>query len=621
MHKGHQTLIYLPLFALPAFASKDAGFDTVQVVLEMHCSSCHGEKKKKAGIDFTSFTSTQQAVENYKLWKQVEEQVSFGEMPPDSEEPMQEEGKGALLSWIRSTFDTSRPDPGPPPSRQLTRDEYDQTVRDLLWINFSAANSAGIPREEVVDGYRNRAGGLVIEPLLMEKYFSAADGALQYLFTNNGGRGGLDRLLQGQPKAGVPDKEAARIVLEGFLTRAFRRPVIKAEVEKYAKIADSSLDSGDGFKNAVKKAMKAPLVSPHFLVRLEQNPEGKGGTIARVPDHELAVRLSYFLWGTMPDNELSLAVAEGKLSTPEGLSGQVRRMLGDYRANSLTRNLFEEWLGLPGLNHSLPTQNHFPTFTRSLRDSMAREVREFCECLRKEDRSILELLDSDYTYVNPELARHYGIEPIPEGKEFVKVELNSAYHRGGVLSMAAILTMTSHRDRTKPTARGKWILDVLLGTPPPPPPANVGNFAPLDKNKPEPASFREKLDLHSEDPNCSVCHKKIDPLGFALENYDGIGAWREDIGGKPVDNRAKLPGIAEFKGVEGLRQILDGKKDLFVRNAAAQMLSYAIGRDLNYYDEPALDEITASLAANGYRYSAIVMGIVESYPFQHRKAE
>ncbi|MFQ3592676.1 MAG: DUF1588 domain-containing protein [Gemmataceae bacterium] len=250
---------------------------------------------------------------------------------------------------------------------------------------------------------------------------------------------------------------------------------------------------------------------------------------------------------------------------------------------------------------------------------MGQEVRLFCDHLRTADRSILEFLDADYTFVNAELARHYGLVTIP-AKRFEKVTLRPEDHRGGLLGMAGILTMTSHTDRTKPTARGKWILDVLLGSPPAPP-ADAGNFAPPAKDRPEPANFREKLAQHASDRNCMGCHLKIDPLGFALENYDAIGRWRDKIGDSPVDNVGTLPGVGQFQGVEGLRKVLKAHQNEFVENLVSQTLRYALGRDLSYYDEPSIQTITQNLERSEYRFSRLILEVVQSYPFQHRKKE
>ncbi|MEZ5433977.1 MAG: DUF1592 domain-containing protein [Verrucomicrobiales bacterium] len=521
--------VLLLLFPACAVAAPDfAG--AVRPVMARHCLSCHGEKKQKGGVDFSGATDTASAMKLYRHWRKAAEQVPPGEMPPDDEPPLPPEDREVLLGWIGEAFDTSRhPDPGPPLTRQLTRAEYSQTMKDPLRINFDPAGAAGISEENVVEGFGNRAGGLVLEPSLMEKYFTAADLALEYLFTDAGAAGARKSLLGPGPPETKETADTFRRILGTFLHRAFRRPVAKEEVEPFARLAEAALAGGDSFETALRKAMKPALVSPHFLLRLE-TPVMPRGTVGRVGDHELAVRLSYFLWSTMPDEELLGLADEGSLSQSEILATQVRRLLGDRKAGALTRQFFERWLQLPQLGKALPSQNHFPTFTRSLRNAMEQETRLFCENLRGEDRSILELLDSDYTFANAELAKHYGL-PAVTGKEFVKVALRPEDHRGGVLGMGSILTMTSHTDRTKPTARGKWILEVLLGTPPPPPPPNAGSFAPPDKNREEPASFREKLAQHASDANCVACHKRIDPLGFAMEDFDAIGSWRSDIGG------------------------------------------------------------------------------------------
>lgn len=611
--------VLLLLFPACAVAAPDfAG--AVRPVMARHCLSCHGEKKQKGGVDFSGATDTASAMKLYRHWRKAAEQVRSGEMPPDEEPPLPPEDRGVLLGWIGEAFDTSRhPDPGPPLTRQLTRAEYSQTMKDLLRINFDPAGAAGISEENVVEGFGNRAGGLVLEPSLMEKYFTAADLALEYLFTDAGAAGARKSLLGPGPPETKETADTFRRILGTFLHRAYRRPVAKEEVEPFTRLAESALAGGDSFETALRKAMKPALVSPHFLLRLE-TPVMPRGTVGRVGDHELAVRLSYFLWSTMPDEELLGLADEGSLSQSEILATQVRRLLGDRKAGALTRQFFERWLQLPQLGKALPSQNHFPTFTRSLRNAMEQETRLFCENLRGEDRSILELLDSDYTFANAELAKHYGL-PAVTGKEFVKVALRPEDHRGGVLGMGSILTMTSHTDRTKPTARGKWILEVLLGTPPPPPPPNAGSFAPPDKNREEPASFREKLAQHASDANCVACHKRIDPLGFAMEDFDAIGSWRSDIGGKPTDNLGQLPGVGEFRGISGLRKVLRDQQPLFVRNVASQLLSYALGRELSYYDEPALDRIVTAIAQDDFRFSALILQVVESFPFQHRKSE
>jgi len=603
----------LPLCGLAAEAKFEGGAASV---IASHCMECHGEKKQKGGVDFSQLKTTDAALKRWDVWRKVAEQVRAGEMPPEEEPPLKAGEKQALLDWIGESFDTSKhPHPGPPLMRQMTRAEYAQTMRDLLRINADPASQAGMPNENVPRGFVNHAGGLTIEPSLMERYFEAADLGLDALFKDNGAR----KSLLGTPDETAAPAASARKILTAFLRRAFRRPVSANEAEPFARLADAALANGDPFDLALRKAMKPALVSQNFLLRMESSP-AKPGEVARISDHELAVRLSYFLWATMPDDELFAVADTGTLAQPEVLEKQVRRLLSDRKAETLTRHFLERWLQLYSIGKALPSQNSFPTYTRSLRDAMERETRMFCDHIRKEDRSLLDLLDADYTFVNAELARHYGL-PAPAGQEFIKVTLRPEDHRGGVVAMGSMLTMTSHTDRTKPTARGKWLLEVLLGTPPPPPPAAAGSFAPQPKDKPAPANFREKLDQHAADANCVGCHRRVDPMGFALEEYDAVGAWRANAGGQPLDNVGRLPGIGEFKGIEGLRKVLHEKQPQFVRNVAARALSYALGRDADYYDEPALDQITAALAKNDHHFSTLILEVAKSFPFQHRKSE
>lgn len=589
----------------------------VLTTLKTQCVSCHDGEQTSGGIDLTLLKDQASVRERYHVWKKVVKQVRDRSMPPD--DPLDEAHRQRLLNWHQAAFvDVIERSAGPPLTRQLTRHEYDNTVRDLLRINYSVTWDAGIPEEKVVDGFANRAAGLVLEASLMEKYFTAADMALEHLFTQPGAEGARKQLLGLRPEELAPD-EAARHVMTRFLRRAFRRPPTDHEVARYTAVAEEALKAGDSFENAIRQALKPVLVSPHFLLRIE-SAASETVKVRQISDDELAVRLSYFLWSSMPDDELFDLADQGKLSTPETLEKQVRRMLAHPKASALTTQFLTHWLQLPNLQKALPSQNQFPNYTRSLRDAMSEEVRLFCDHLRTADRSLLELLEADYTFANAELARHYGLADVPE-TGFAKVSLRPQDHRGGLLGMAGILTMTSHTDRTKPTARGKWILDVLLGAPPPPPPANVGNFTPPSNDRPEPSSFREKLAQHATDRNCQGCHQKIDPLGFALENYDAIGSWRDRLGDNPIDNVGTLPGIGPFQGVDGLRTVLKSRQSDFAENLVAQTMSYALGREVNYYDEPSIQAALRRLEQDDYRFSTLMLEIVNSDPFQHRNQE
>jgi hypothetical protein len=610
--------LFPPATARNAVAAETSFSDQVLPLLREQCTSCHNPKKAGGGVDLTLLKDPNSVRLRYDLWKKAVKQVRNNTMPPG--EPLAEADRKRMLDWHQTEFVLSKTrDPGPPLLRQLTRNEYSNTIRDLLRINFDAASEAGIPQENVVDGFPNRAGSLVLESSLMEKYLTASDLALEHLFTSPAAAQARKQLLGAPPGKDQSAAKAARSVLTAVLRRAFRRPPTDKEIDRYVGIAEESLRTGDTFEAAIRKAMKPILVSPHFLLRVESGPSTPG-EIERITDHELAVRLSYFLWSTMPDEELLDLADKGQLSQPDILEKQVRRMLASPKASALTNQFLTHWLQLPHLQKALPTQNQFPTYTRSLRDAMGQEIRLFCDHLRTADRSILELLDADYTFVNAELARHYGLKTVP-AKGFEKVALRPEDHRGGVASMAGVLTMTSHTDRTKPTARGKWILEVLLGSPPPPPPADAGNFAPPPKDRPEPKNFREKLAQHANDRNCKGCHLKVDPLGFALENFDAIGRWRETVGDVPVDNVGTLPGGEEFRGREGLQKVLNARRGEYVENVVVQTLTYALGRDAGYADEPTIHAVTRKLQDNEYRFSVLILGVVKSTPFQHRKKE
>ena len=366
-------------------------------------------------------------------------------------------------------------------------------------------------------------------------------------------------------------------------------------------------------------ALQRILVSPEFLFRVEHDPESlEPGAAYRISDGDLASRLSFFLWSSIPDDEL-LEVAEGgKLKDPAALEQQVRRMLADPRAKTLVTNFAGQWLYLRNIETVLPDPVAFPGFDENLREALQQETELFMESMLREDRSVVELLDADYTFVNERLARHYGIPNI-YGREFRRVQLRDE-NRRGLLGHGSILTATSYANRTSPTIRGKWLLEQLLGAPPPPPPPNVPS---LKEDKDSKAlSMRERLKQHSVNPVCASCHARMDPLGFALENFDGLGRWRTTSGSAntPIDASAVLPDGTQFQGPAGLREVLLSKQDEFVHTVTERLLTYALGRGVEYYDAPAIRKIMREAAARDYRWSSLIFGIVKSAPFQMRRS-
>jgi hypothetical protein len=327
--------------------------------------------------------------------------------------------------------------------------------------------------------------------------------------------------------------------------------------------------------------------------------------------------LSYFLWSSMPDATLFALADAGRLSQPKVLEAQVMRMLTDPKARALSEQFVGQWLGIRTLGSvAAPDPQKFPEFTPALREAMVAEPSEFFAGLLREDRSLLELLDSDYTWVNAELARHYGLDGV-SGKTFVRVSLPDR-RRGGVTGMAAVLTQTSYPQRTSPVLRGKWLLEEVFGTPPPPPPPLVATLSANDEKR-DGQTFRQRLEQHRKNPNCAACHARLDPLGFALENFDPIGRWRTEVSGETVDASGQLPGGEAFVGPEALKKVLGARKQLFVRHLTEKMLAYALGRGVEYYDIPAVKHISEAVANDGHRAPRLILEIVRSAPFRLRR--
>ncbi len=364
----------------------------------------------------------------------------------------------------------------------------------------------------------------------------------------------------------------------------------------------------------MRVSLQAILMSPNFLFRIERDPVGGAGAY-RLNDYELASRLSYFLWSSMPDDELLRAAGRGTLRQPGILEAQVRRMLDDPKAGALADNFAAQWLSLRLLDRRKPDAERFPTVDDELLDAMRRETLMFVTALIREDRSILEVIDGRFTFLNGPLARHYGIKGI-DGEEFQRVSLQGD-ERSGIVTQGSILTLSSYATRTSPVLRGKWVLENLLGTPPPPPPADV---PPLEEaNLGTAASLRQRLEQHRANPACAACHEQMDPLGFSLENYDAAGRWRTRDGNFDVDSMGTLPDGRTIPGAKGLKDILRSQTGIFTRNLAEKMLTFALGRGLEGTDAAAVEEISRLAAAGDYKFSSLVLGIVKSSPFQMRK--
>jgi hypothetical protein len=422
-------------------------------------------------------------------------------------------------------------------------------------------------------------------------------------------------------------RQEARELLAPLAERAYRRPLRPGELDRLARFVENAVEGGDTFEQGMRLALRALLVSPHFLYRVELDEggpavTGEGGPgeahVRVLDDWELASRLSYFLWSSMPDEELFRLAREGRLRQPAVIEEQVRRMLADDKASALVDNFATQWLQIRNLSGHRANRRQFPGFDDSLKSAMLKESELFFEAVMREDLSVLTFIDADFTFLNDALARHYGIDGV-EGARFRKVSLTDGL-RGGVLTQASVLTVTSNPTRTSPVKRGRWVLEQLLGTPPPPPPPGVPELKEKEKHD-KPTSLRARLEQHRADPNCAVCHKKMDPLGFGLENFDAVGAYRTHDDDLPIDPSGVLPNGQTFSGPSELKAVLKAKQSQFRRSLVSKMLTYALGRGAEPYDRPAIDDIAEQMVRNDSRFSSMIIGIVNSDPFRKRRTK
>jgi hypothetical protein len=436
-----------------------------------------------------------------------------------------------------------------------------------------------------------------------------------YDITGPGDTPSRRRIFVCRPASVRDELPCARTILSTIARRAYRRPLAKGEIDPLMEFFQAGRREGS-FDTGIQLALQRILATPKFVFRFEQDPaDAAPGEAYRITDLELASRLSFFLWSSIPDDELVTLASQGKLKNPQVLEPQVRRMLADPRSRALVANFAGQWLQVRNLRSMAPNSNEFPDFDDNLRQAFQRETEMFFESIMREDRNVVDLLTADYTFLNERLAIHYGI-PGVRGDQFRRVTLTDDV-RKGLLGKGSILLVTSHADRTSPVVRGKWILENLLGTPPPPPPQAV---PPLKENEEgiKPLTTRAKMEEHRANPVCASCHKVMDPIGFTLENFDAVGAWRARDAGEPIDASGLFVDGTTVDGVVTLRHVLLKRPDVFVRTMTQKMLTYALGRGVEDYDMPAVRAIVRDSAKQDYRFSSLVLGIVNSAPFQMR---
>ncbi len=736
----------------------------IQPFFKQYCFDCHGADTQEAGLELDRETALADILKNRKAWDKVYTHVKIGAMPPSSSTQPKPEEREKVVAWLDHSLHfvdcTGGADPGRVTIRRLNRAEYNNTIRDLVGVDFDPAKD--FPADDVGYGFDNIGDVLSVQPLLVEKYLSAAEQIAERAIPTSS-PDSLDKTITGQqlkpsnkvtvnplpndavilitscsvsteiqiarageytieirsgatpfkPNTGgakmevrldgkklreievnatrdktqadsltvdlskgqheivlaftndeyakegkktydrnliverlkisgpklTPDdlptlqkalvahrpaqdgsyEDAARQNLKPLLRRAFRRPVNDGEVEPFVRFAKLAQDRKQPFERAMQVALQAVLVSPQFLFRIE-DPAASGPASRAISDHELATRLSYFLWSSMPDEELFKLADQGQLHNDDVLTAQVDRMLADPRSSALVENFAGQWLALRKLfsEEVSPDPDKFPDFNNKLRVDMATETKLFFGSILKENRSLVDLIEGRYSFVNERLAKLYGL-PNVQGDEFRRIEFTDGRH-AGVLTQASVLTLTSYPTRTSPVKRGEWILANILGDEPPPPPPVVPALEETQKSNPK-LPFRQQLELHRKDPGCAACHNLMDDLGFGFENFDAIGRWRDKDGEYPIDSSGTLPSGQKFKGPMELVTILKSRQGEFARCLSEKMLTYALGRGLEYYDKCAVDAIVKYVESDQYRLTALIKGVVQSDPFRKRRGE
>jgi hypothetical protein len=597
------------------------GWERATSILESSCWDCHGETDPEAHLDLTQYASITRLVEDRGVWDKVRQRVHAGDMPPEGMEPLELNDRAWLVEWIQETLRQAaydrRENSARAPLRRLNRAQYNNTIRDLLGIHFEAGD--GLPADGAGgEGFDNAAETLFLSPIHAEKYLEAAQQALEYLSRDTRAR---RQLFVAEPSDELSEDDAAREILAQFLPRAFRRMVTDEEVERLLSMYRSAREEKLTFEDGVFYSVTGALISPQFLFLLEtpvvsERPEP-------VNPYALASRLSYFLWDSMPDNALLEAAGDGSLLEEEVLTEHMKRMLADVKVRPMTDSFVGQWLGTRAVGREVnPDPVLFPRVIDEITAGFREEPVMLFEEILKEDRSLLELISANYTFVNDRLVRHYDLRGKIDEKgivqQLVKRDLPEDSVRGGILTMAGVLTLTSYPNRTSPVLRGNWVLEHLLGTPPPAPPPGIEPLSSEPSEDLAGKSLRERLEIHRSDPTCAACHQRMDPLGFALENFDPIGRWRDTDGDHPIEAVGQLPTGQQFEGPRQLKQVLLEQKELFIRNLTAKILGYALGRGLRDTDYYYVDEIVARLAENEFRGQTLIKEIITSEPFRNR---
>lgn len=584
--------------------------DRVTPFIKSYCLPCHrSERPTRGGVNFTPALKTPGHAAFTEQWKKAAARVKVHDMPPKGLPQPDDADRTMFVDWLGKLKYLSHKDPGPFVIRRLTKTEYGNTVRDLFGVDPSAAD--GLPDEVAGEGYLNS-----LSPLQLEQYLTIADKVLGRIVDKKGASATpIAKKLFGAPKSNP--REVARVLAK----KAYRRPPTEAELDVLMATFDLGRRNDLTHQQSLQLMLKAILVSPQFLFITPVGEATSSDGIAPLDDYQLASRLSYLLWATMPDDELMALADSAKLHEPAVLKAQAKRLLDDPRSRALFDGFGAQWLGVGGLKRQVFDPTLFPQMTAAMRQAMYDEVRLFFESIVREDQSVIRFVDSNYTYLNGTLAAIYGLEKTVKGPEMRRVRLSDG-NRGGVLGMPGVLAATSFPNRTSPVKRGVWVLEQVLGEHVPAAPPNVPALDQQDSAAIANLTVRQRTELHRTNAVCANCHQILDPIGFGLEKFDAIGRWRErDNNGQPIDAAGELPGGLHFSGPQDLKTVMAGRTANVSRNVLEKLMAYALGRRLRGYDEIVVDDLMDQIAADGYRMRSVIYGVVTSYPFTHRRVE
>lgn len=593
----------------------------VSPFIKTYCLDCHSNRKPtEAGLSFTPALDTPGHAAFSEKWKKSGARVKAHDMPPEYADQPSDEEREVFMQWLGQLKFLSEQDPGPFVIRRLTKSEYANTLSDLFGVDPSIADQ--LPDEVGGEGYLNS-----FSPLQLEHYLEIANRVLDQVLAPEGAAPTkVQQRLLGDPPTDPNDAESlAREVTRSLARKAYRRPPAEAEVDVLMEVFELGMRSDLDYMQSLRLVLKAILVSPQFLCITPAESSGGELVDAKTPkiiplDHyQLASRLSYLLWATMPDDELMRLADQGKLHDPAILKSQVERLLDDPRSRALFDGFGAQWLGIGELDTKVFDAAKFPQVDDRLRAAMYDEARLFFDSIVRENQSVVRFVDSDYTFLSESLAELYGLEQAVSGAEMRKVQL-SDQNRGGVLGMPAVLAATSFPDRTSPVKRGVWVLEQLLGDHVPSAPPDVPALEEQEQQLTAELTLRERTELHRANPVCANCHQLLDPIGFSLENFDAIGRWRQrDDNGDPIDASGELPDGQFVSSPRALKQLVSDRADKLGRNLVERLLGYALGRSLGGYDEIVVDDLVSEIAADGYRMRTLVTAVVSSYLFTHRR--